>query len=66
MFCGFFLCIILRNAEEDNVPIGLLYIDSTLQDAFGVNADGAKRDVLTSDQIALRLAAPALDITRTL
>ena len=72
------LCVILR--DEDHVPIGLLFVDSIIQDGFGTdlvasrvaNELGNEPETLALARALervmapLRLAAPDLEITRTL
>jgi hypothetical protein len=72
------LCIILRN--DDHLQIGILFVDSTTVDGFGtdpiavnvVNALGGETEMLALSRALeralapLRIAAPNLEITRTL
>jgi hypothetical protein len=72
------LCVILRN--DDHLPVGLLFVDSTTADGFGTDAVAVKvADTLENEAetlalsraleralVPLRIAAPDLEITRTL
>jgi hypothetical protein len=72
------LCVILKN--DDHLQIGLLFIDSTTRDGFGpdavatavVNMLGTQPETLALSRALertlapLRIAAPDLEITRTL
>jgi len=72
------LCVILRN--DDDLQIGLLFVDSTIPEGFGTDAvavNVARRLATEEETIALaraleralaplRIAAPDLEITRTL
>lgn len=51
------LSIILRDQSDGNVPIGILYIDSTASDAFGRDAGN---DSKVANQIAVALEQHAL------
>lgn len=43
------LCIILKSETEEQLPVGLLYIDSTLENAFGRNSKEGEDSVVASD-----------------
>jgi hypothetical protein len=72
------LCVLLRN--DDHLQIGVLFIDSTTLDGFGadavaanvVNTLGTEAETLALSRALeralapLRIAAPDLEITRTL
>ena len=72
------LCVILRN--DDHLPVGLLFVDSTTADGFGTDivavnvANSLENEVeilalsraLDRALAPLRIAAPDLEITRTL
>jgi hypothetical protein len=72
------LCVILRN--DDHLPVGLLFVDSTTADGFGTDAVAVKvanaleneaetlalSRTLERALVPLRLAAPDLEITGTL
>jgi hypothetical protein len=72
------LCIILRN--DDHLPVGLLFVDSTTADGFGTDTVAvnvaktleseaeilALARALERALVPLRLAAPDIEITRTL
>src|ERR1700688_2317845 len=72
------LCIILRN--DDHLQIGLLFVDSTVPNAFGTDTVAVQVAVALENEAEtlalsraleramapLRIAAPDLEITRTL
>jgi hypothetical protein len=72
------LCVILRN--DDHLQIGLLFVDSTVPDAFGTDTVAVQVAVALENEAEtlalsraleramapLRIAAPDLEITRTL
>lgn len=43
------LCIILKSESDGQLPVGLLYIDSTAENAFGKNAEEGEDSVVAND-----------------